>query len=66
MFLLKDTTQWRQWGSNPRPLGLSQALYHWATALPKETGVYVGCDKVYMAYNQNLRSMERNNCFRVL
>ena len=22
MFLLKDTTQWRRWGSNPRPLGL--------------------------------------------
>ena len=21
MFLLKDTTQWRRWGSNPRPLG---------------------------------------------
>ena len=22
MFLLKDTTQWRRWGSNPRPLSL--------------------------------------------
>ena len=22
MFLLKDTTQWRRWGLNPRPLGL--------------------------------------------
>ena len=22
MFLLKDTTQWRRWGSNPRPFGL--------------------------------------------
>ena len=22
MFMLKDTTQWRQWGSNPRPLRL--------------------------------------------
>ena len=32
MFFLKDTTQWRRWGSNPRPFG--QALYHWATALP--------------------------------
>ena len=31
--LLKDTTQWRRWGSNPRPHG--QALYHWATALLK-------------------------------
>ena len=34
MFLLKDTTQWRRWGSNPRPSVSSQALYHWATALP--------------------------------
>ena len=32
MFLLKDTTQWRRWGSNPSVS--SQALYHWATALP--------------------------------
>ena len=24
----------RRWGSNPRPLVWSQALYHWATALP--------------------------------
>ena len=22
MFLFKDTTQWRRWGSNPQPLGL--------------------------------------------
>ena len=29
MFLLKDTMQWRRWG-----LVSSQALYHWATALP--------------------------------
>ena len=34
MFLLKDTTQWRRWGLNPRPSVSSQALYHWATALP--------------------------------
>ena len=25
MFLLKDTTQWRRWGSNPRPLGLESS-----------------------------------------
>ena len=25
MFLLKDTTQWRQWGSNPRPFGLGSS-----------------------------------------
>ena len=26
--MLKDTTQWRRWVSNPQP------LYLWATALP--------------------------------
>ena len=26
MFLLKDTKQWRRWGSNPRPLGLESSL----------------------------------------
>ena len=25
MFLLKDTTQWRWWGSNPRPFGLKSS-----------------------------------------
>ena len=30
--LLKDTTQWRRWGSTG-PSVSSQALYHWATAL---------------------------------
>ena len=25
MFLLKDTTQWRRWGLNPRPLGLESS-----------------------------------------
>ena len=25
MLLLKDTTQWRWWGSNPRPLGLESS-----------------------------------------
>ena len=34
MFLLKDTTQWRWWGWNLKPLVSSQALYNWATALP--------------------------------
>ena len=35
MFLLKDTTQWRWWGSNMLPFGLeSSAQYHWATVLP--------------------------------
>ena len=30
----RTTRQWRRLGSNPRPLVSSQALYHWATALP--------------------------------
>ena len=33
MFLLKDTTQWRRWGSNPRPFGLESStlpLSHYA------------------------------------
>ena len=25
MFLLKDTTQWRRWGSNPQPFGLESS-----------------------------------------
>ena len=25
MFLLKDTTQWRRWGSNPRPFGIESS-----------------------------------------
>ena len=33
MFLLKDTMQWRRWGSNPRPFGLKSStlpLSHYA------------------------------------
>ena len=33
MFLLKDITQWRRWGSNPRPFGLESStlpLSHYA------------------------------------
>ena len=36
MFLLKDTTQWHQWGSNPRSLGLESStlpLSHCAPSL---------------------------------
>ena len=35
MFLLKDTTQWRRWGLNPRPFGLESStlpLSHCATS----------------------------------
>ena len=41
MFLLKDTMKWCRWGSNLRPLTSSQALYHWATALPIEAEVNI-------------------------
>ena len=36
MFLLNDTTQWRRWGSNPRPFGLESStlpLSHCAPCL---------------------------------
>ena len=34
MFLLKDTAQWCWWAQTLGPSVSSQALYHWATALP--------------------------------
>ena len=40
MFLLKDTTQWRLWGSNPRPFGLESSalpLSHCAPYRVEET-----------------------------
>ena len=43
MFLLKDTTQWYRWGSNPQPLGLESStlpLSHcapWRSTLTFET-----------------------------
>ena len=43
MFLLKDTTQWRRWGSNPRPFGLESStlpLSHCAPCL--HAGVVCG------------------------
>ena len=45
MFLLKDTTQWRRWGLNPRPFGLESStlpLSHcapWRMAVEKTTAV---------------------------
>ena len=44
MFLLKNTTQWRRWGSNPRPFGLKSStlpLSHCAPYL----NMCFGCSK---------------------
>ena len=35
MFLLKDTTQWRRWGSNPRPFGLESSTLPLSHCAPK-------------------------------
>ena len=52
MFLLKDTTQWRRWGSNPRPLGLETSALPLSHCAPVHTGseassnfIYCACEK---------------------
>ena len=42
MFLLKDTTQWRRWGSNPRPFGLESSTLPLSHCAP--WGCYVRGD----------------------
>ena len=39
--LLKDTTRWRLWGSNPGPLDSESDGYHYTAALPKNNFVPV-------------------------
>ena len=36
IFLLKDTTQWRRWGSNPRPLSLESSTLPLSHCAPKD------------------------------
>ena len=36
MFLLKDTTQWHRWGSNPQPLGLESSTLQLSHCAPVE------------------------------
>ena len=46
MFLLKDRTQWRRWGSNPRPLGLESSTLPLSHCVPcpwKVTGPELKC-----------------------
>ena len=66
MFLLKDTTQRRRWGSNPRPLGLD----HWATTLPQD--VLAGAVTIfysvlilffYSTLNLNFKPDSQDNAF---
>ena len=41
MFLLKDTTQWRRWGSNPRPFGLESSTLPLSHYTPKQSSCFV-------------------------
>ena len=34
LVFLKDTMQWRRWGSNPHTLTLQKAVYQWVAVLP--------------------------------
>ena len=43
MFLLKDTTQWRQWGSNPRPLGLGSSTLQMSHCTPWTDEILFAC-----------------------
>ena len=40
MFLLKDTTQWRRWGSNPRSFGLESSALPLSHCSPLKGGAY--------------------------
>ena len=42
MFLLKDTTQWRRWGSNPRPFGLESSALPLSHCAPSSLGIPTG------------------------
>ena len=42
MFLLKDTTQWRQWGSNPPPYGLESSTLPLSHCAPEDKKSWAG------------------------
>ena len=46
MFLLKDTTQWRRWGSKPRPLGLDSNTLPLSHCAPTYLGLCVWFDSL--------------------
>ena len=68
MFLLKDTTQWRRWGSNPRPFGLESStlpLSHCAsnfTRIPKNSRFHehskTWCYCLYLNSIINIQNIE--------
>ena len=41
MFLLKDTTQWRRWDSNPRPLGLESSTRPLSHCAPRRSVINI-------------------------
>ena len=51
MFLLKDTTQWRRWGSNPRPFGLESSTLSLSHCAP------------YLIQRNNISIMQLSNGF---
>ena len=53
IFLLKDTTQWRRWSSNPRPFGLESSTLPLSHCTP-----YYICVNEYTSYP---KTMEHEN-----
>ena len=57
MFLLKDTTQWRRWGSNPRPLGLDSSTLPLSHCVPNYDHVIpILLSKSKSTYSNNISS----------
>ena len=47
MFLLKDTTQWRRWDSNPRPFGLESSTLPLSHHAPSHIEIYAKKKDIY-------------------
>ena len=54
MFLLKDTTKWRPWGSNPRPFGLE------SSTLPLGSHLLLSFRRCCIAHLEKVKSI--NEC----
>ena len=52
MFLLKDTTQWRPWGSNPQPLGLESSTLPLSHCTPQDTLYQWESDKLTVIHHK--------------
>ena len=53
MFLLKDTTQWRRWGSNPRPFSLESNTLPLSHRTPAKLCGFSLPLKIYFAMENN-------------